>query len=138
MQITCDEISSKKCLFWLLGISLSLFVFTSSAGGDEKLLKMRLGGFQSKIGTNFAEINSPNNQQPIVLGLDENIQSNFKRILNNKNNIAFLYFDGEKLVAENYLKASGLDYTIVRPGGLKAKPPTGSLKILDEDTTNAG
>lgn len=28
----------------------------------------------------------------------------------------------EKLVAEKYLRASGLDYTIVRPGGLKAKP----------------
>ena len=28
----------------------------------------------------------------------------------------------EKIVAENYLRASGMDYTIVRPGGLKAKP----------------
>jgi hypothetical protein len=28
----------------------------------------------------------------------------------------------EKIVAENYLRASGLDYTIIRPGGLKAKP----------------
>jgi nucleoside-diphosphate-sugar epimerase len=28
----------------------------------------------------------------------------------------------EKIVAENYLRASGLDYTIVRPGGLKAQP----------------
>lgn len=44
----------------------------------------------------------------------------------------------EKLVAENYLKASGLDYTIVRPGGLKAKPPTGELKISGEDTLIAG
>ena len=44
----------------------------------------------------------------------------------------------EKLVAENYLKASGLDYTIVRPGGLKAKPPSGALKIYGEDTLNAG
>lgn len=44
----------------------------------------------------------------------------------------------EKLVAENYLKASGLDYTIVRPGGLKAKPPTGALKISGEDTLNSG
>lgn len=31
----------------------------------------------------------------------------------------------EKLVAERYLRASGLDYTIVRPGGLKATPPSG-------------
>lgn len=44
----------------------------------------------------------------------------------------------EKLVAENYLKKSGLDYTIVRPGGLKAKAPTGNLIINKEDTTNAG
>mmetsp|Transcript_2968 Transcript_2968/g.4834 ORF Transcript_2968/g.4834 Transcript_2968/m.4834 type:complete len:318 (+) Transcript_2968:87-1040(+) len=44
----------------------------------------------------------------------------------------------EKIVAENYLRASGLDYTIVRPGGLKAKPPTGELKISGEDTLNSG
>ena len=44
----------------------------------------------------------------------------------------------EKLVAENYLKKSGLDYTIVRPGGLKAKPPTGALRISGEDTLIAG
>ena len=44
----------------------------------------------------------------------------------------------EKIVAENYLRASGLDYTIVRPGGLKAKPPTGTLKISGEDTLNSG
>lgn len=44
----------------------------------------------------------------------------------------------EKLVAENYLKKSGIDYTIVRPGGLKAKPPTGALQISGEDTLNSG
>jgi hypothetical protein len=44
----------------------------------------------------------------------------------------------EKLVAENYLRASGIDYTIVRPGGLKAKPPTGALQISGEDTLNSG
>lgn len=44
----------------------------------------------------------------------------------------------EKLVAENYLRASGIDYTIVRPGGLKAKPPTGALQISGEDTLISG
>jgi uncharacterized protein YbjT (DUF2867 family) len=44
----------------------------------------------------------------------------------------------EKLVAENYLRASGIDYTIVRPGGLKAKPPSGALIISGEDTLNSG
>jgi len=44
----------------------------------------------------------------------------------------------EKIIAENYLRKSGLDYTIVRPGGLKAKPPSGSLVISKEDTLNSG
>lgn len=44
----------------------------------------------------------------------------------------------EKLIAEKYLRASGLDFTIVRPGGLKAKPPTGALKVSTEDTLNSG
>jgi nucleoside-diphosphate-sugar epimerase len=44
----------------------------------------------------------------------------------------------EKLVAEKYLRASGLDYTIVRPGGLKAKPPSGALIVSGEDTLNSG
>lgn len=44
----------------------------------------------------------------------------------------------EKIVAENYLRASGIDWTIIRPGGLKAKPPTGALKLSGEDTLNAG
>jgi len=42
----------------------------------------------------------------------------------------------EKLVAEKYLRASGLDYTIVRPGGLKSTPPSGNLVVNREDTTN--
>lgn len=42
----------------------------------------------------------------------------------------------EKLVAEKHLRASGLDYTIVRPGGLKSTPPSGNLVVNREDTTN--
>lgn len=44
----------------------------------------------------------------------------------------------EKLQAEQYLRKSGLDYTIVRPGGLKAKPPAGALIVSGEDTLNSG
>jgi nucleoside-diphosphate-sugar epimerase len=44
----------------------------------------------------------------------------------------------EKLVAEKYLRQSGLDYTIVRPGGLKAQPPSGNLVISGENTLNSG
>ena len=44
----------------------------------------------------------------------------------------------EKIVSENHLRASGLDNTIVRPGGLKAKPPTSALVVSKEDTLNSG
>lgn len=44
----------------------------------------------------------------------------------------------EKLVAEKYLRASGLDYTIVRPGGLKATPPAGKLIVMGENTLKDG
>jgi len=44
----------------------------------------------------------------------------------------------EKIVAERYLRDSGLDYTIVRPGGLKASPPSGSVVFSAEDTLNSG
>merc|ERR1719188_1704881 len=38
----------------------------------------------------------------------------------------------EKLVAEKYLAQSGLDYTILRPGGLKDKPAEGAAVIGKE------
>jgi len=44
----------------------------------------------------------------------------------------------EKIVAEKYLRASGLDWTIVRPGGLKSTPPAGALLMSKEDTLNTG
>eukprot|EP00967_Tisochrysis_lutea_P135641 scaffold240986_cov32-Tisochrysis_lutea.AAC.1 len=42
---------------------------------------------------------------------------------------AFGHVLEEKLVAEKYLRNSGLDWTIVRPGGLKSDPPTGALYV---------
>eukprot|EP00746_Dinoflagellata_sp_MGD_P017675 gnl/MRDRNA2_/MRDRNA2_140708_c0_seq1.p1 gnl/MRDRNA2_/MRDRNA2_140708_c0~~gnl/MRDRNA2_/MRDRNA2_140708_c0_seq1.p1 ORF type:complete len:402 (+),score=106.60 gnl/MRDRNA2_/MRDRNA2_140708_c0_seq1:109-1314(+) len=44
----------------------------------------------------------------------------------------------EKLAAEKYLRASGLDYTIVRPGGLKATPAAGKLIVSGENTLKDG
>jgi hypothetical protein len=35
----------------------------------------------------------------------------------------------EKLKAEKHLRASGLDYTILRPGGLKSDAPAGPLYV---------
>ena len=51
---------------------------------------------------------------------------------------AFGHVLEEKLVAENALRKSGLDWTIVRPGGLKADPPTGALFVSGENTLNSG
>jgi len=51
---------------------------------------------------------------------------------------AFGHVLDEKIQAENHLRQTSLDYTIVRPGGLKAKPPTGGLKVSKEDTLNSG
>mmetsp|Transcript_41320 Transcript_41320/g.76897 ORF Transcript_41320/g.76897 Transcript_41320/m.76897 type:complete len:335 (-) Transcript_41320:136-1140(-) len=44
----------------------------------------------------------------------------------------------EKLEAEKYLRASGIDYTIVRPGGLKSTVPEANLLVSKEDTLNSG
>ena len=44
----------------------------------------------------------------------------------------------EKLAAEKYLRNCGIDYTIVRPGGLSSKGPLGKLVIAKEDTLNSG
>ncbi|KAL1207346.1 hypothetical protein V5N11_028994 [Cardamine amara subsp. amara] len=43
-----------------------------------------------------------------------------------------------KLQAEKYIKRSGINYTIVRPGGLKNDPPTGNVVMEQEDTLYEG
>lgn len=43
-----------------------------------------------------------------------------------------------KLQAENYIRKSGIDFTIVRPGGLKDGPPTGNIVMEPEDTLSEG
>ncbi|MDX2142383.1 MAG: SDR family oxidoreductase [Rhodospirillaceae bacterium] len=43
----------------------------------------------------------------------------------------------EKVRGEDYVKASGLTYTIIRPGGLRNDPPTGN-GMLTEDITVGG
>lgn len=59
----------------------------------------------------------------------------------NNDNYKFLNALGgvldEKLAAELNLRGSGLDYTIVRPGGLSNEPPeaVGNLIVRGEDTT---
>ncbi|KAL9242644.1 hypothetical protein vseg_016627 [Gypsophila vaccaria] len=43
-----------------------------------------------------------------------------------------------KLQAENYIRKSGIDYTIIRPGGLKNDPPSGNIVMEREDTLSGG
>lgn len=39
-----------------------------------------------------------------------------------------------KLQAENHIRKSGINYTIIRPGGLKNDPPSGNIVMEPEDT----
>ncbi|KAK2989865.1 hypothetical protein RJ640_024419 [Escallonia rubra] len=43
-----------------------------------------------------------------------------------------------KLQAEQYIRKSGINYTIVRPGGLKNDPPRGNIVMEPEDTLSEG
>nr|CAB3470533.1 unnamed protein product [Digitaria exilis] len=43
-----------------------------------------------------------------------------------------------KLQAEKYIRRSGINYTIVRPGGLTDQPPTGNIVMEPEDTLYSG
>uniref|UniRef100_A0A1D1YLC1 Uncharacterized protein At2g34460, chloroplastic n=2 Tax=Anthurium amnicola TaxID=1678845 RepID=A0A1D1YLC1_9ARAE len=43
-----------------------------------------------------------------------------------------------KLQAEKYIRRSGIDYTIIRPGGLKNDPPSGNIVMEPEDTLYEG
>ncbi|XP_054800612.1 uncharacterized protein At2g34460, chloroplastic [Prosopis cineraria] len=43
-----------------------------------------------------------------------------------------------KLQAEQYIRKSGIDYTIIRPGGLRNEPPSGNVVMEPEDTLYRG
>lgn len=43
-----------------------------------------------------------------------------------------------KLQAEQYIRKSGINYTIIRPGGLRNDPPTGNVVMEPEDTLIEG
>ncbi|XP_050232463.1 uncharacterized protein At2g34460, chloroplastic [Mercurialis annua] len=43
-----------------------------------------------------------------------------------------------KLQAEHYIRKSGINYTIIRPGGLKNDPPSGNVVMEPEDTLYEG
>ncbi|KAL1366350.1 hypothetical protein HN51_014188 [Arachis hypogaea] len=43
-----------------------------------------------------------------------------------------------KLQAEQYIRKSGINYTIIRPGGLKNDPPSGNVVMEPEDTLSEG
>uniref|UniRef100_A0A2P2JL69 Uncharacterized protein MANES_17G068500 n=1 Tax=Rhizophora mucronata TaxID=61149 RepID=A0A2P2JL69_RHIMU len=43
-----------------------------------------------------------------------------------------------KLQAEQYIRKSGINYTIIRPGGLRNDPPSGNVVMKPEDTLYQG
>ncbi|KAL5577201.1 hypothetical protein UlMin_018900 [Ulmus minor] len=43
-----------------------------------------------------------------------------------------------KLQAEQHIRKSGINYTIIRPGGLRNEPPTGNVVMEPEDTLYEG
>lgn len=43
-----------------------------------------------------------------------------------------------KLQAEQYIRRSGISYTIIRPGGLRNDPPSGNIIMAPEDTLYEG
>ncbi|KAK4271820.1 hypothetical protein QN277_020454 [Acacia crassicarpa] len=43
-----------------------------------------------------------------------------------------------KLQAEQYIRKSGINYTIIRPGGLRNEPPSGNVVMEPEDTLYQG
>ncbi|ERN09095.1 hypothetical protein AMTRI_Chr03g48140 [Amborella trichopoda] len=43
-----------------------------------------------------------------------------------------------KLQAEKYIRSSGINFTIIRPGGLRNDPPSGSIAMESEDTLFEG
>ncbi|KAL3851468.1 hypothetical protein ACJIZ3_013350 [Penstemon smallii] len=43
-----------------------------------------------------------------------------------------------KLQAEQHIRKSGINYTIIRPGGLKNDPPKGNIVMEPEDTLSEG
>ncbi|KAE8704515.1 Mini-chromosome maintenance protein MCM3 isoform 1 [Hibiscus syriacus] len=43
-----------------------------------------------------------------------------------------------KLQAEQHIRKSGINYTIIRPGGLRNDPPTGNVVLEPEDTLYEG
>ncbi|XP_039143327.1 uncharacterized protein At2g34460, chloroplastic [Dioscorea cayenensis subsp. rotundata] len=43
-----------------------------------------------------------------------------------------------KLQAEQYIRKSGINYTIIRPGGLRDDPPSGNIIMEPEDTLYEG
>ena len=71
---TWNNFSIKNWLIPLVSVLVSVFAFSLSANANEKILQFRLGGIQSKIWTNFAEINAPKDQRPISSDLNNKFQ----------------------------------------------------------------
>jgi len=85
------------CLLFIISINAA-----QSAHADNKTLKFRLGGIQSKIETNFTKIEQKEIIKRTPLNQNNVGDSDFYEIMRDKNNVAFIYDDGSGVVEENY------------------------------------
>ena len=85
----------------LIFLFFSAFLLSAhSVNASEKILNFRLKGIQSKIVTNFIAFNHL--KSGIRIEKKNNKKYDFSKIINDSNNIAFLFFDGERLTHEKY------------------------------------
>lgn len=89
-------------LFFRLLLSLVLISTPTFAFAKDKVLKFRLSTIQSKIPTNFVAYEPGDSVLPITLAPEKTISDTFKKLHKHKHNIAFLLFDGDALVVEEY------------------------------------
>lgn len=92
--------TKSRTFFYALSLALSLF--SSASIANEKVLKFRLEGIQSRLVSNFVEIGSVSPKVDLVRQIDPRHVSKFSDLHNDKNNIAFVFFDGQKVTVEKY------------------------------------
>jgi hypothetical protein len=106
-ELVREELEKREKLIWrknvmrLVFLLFVILMFSAySANANEKSLNFRLGVIQSKIETNFRKFNYTKNKIPMELKNDK--KYDFSRIMEDKKNIAFLFYDGQKLTHEKY------------------------------------
>jgi len=89
-------------LFIRIILSIVLISTPTITFAKDKVLKFRLSTIQSKIPTNFVAYEPSDSVFSITLAPEKTISDKFNKLHKDKHNIAFLLFDGDALVVEEY------------------------------------